>query len=349
MIARILAEGAQGAVSACLRLKRVKAKAVKLPAKKWIRPGDDRLFFSFDLGVMNACEEVSYSFHVQDAGASAQSKPYAFSVWRKQALGDCLSLCKTYHGCTAYFKHITLDFTSQADCVRVRWLAKTSANTAHSVPVLSYAIQACLDFTVQASPFVWKLNRFTNTMITVFGSQILLMLDAHDRVCALHVQSELAGEKLYGLGERYDSVEQQGKTTDCRVVEHFAHQGSNSYLPIPFLMSSSGACWLADTARRLRVDLRNGLHYQVEADIGAVLLTEYFLFGQPMALLSALHRITGQAVLPPKWAFGLWISSNGWNTQREVQQQLDALKRYALPATALVLEAWSDEKNLLYF
>ena len=44
--------------------------------------------------------------------------------------------------------------------------------------------------------------------------------------------------------------------------------------------------------------------------------------GTPAELLEAYAGETGRAVLPPKWAFGPWMSSNGWNTQKETLEQL---------------------------
>jgi alpha-D-xyloside xylohydrolase len=49
--------------------------------------------------------------------------------------------------------------------------------------------------------------------------------------------------------------------------------------------------------------------------------------------------------LPPAWAFGPWISANGWNSDREVEAQLEAMQMYDYPATVIVLEAWSDERT----
>ena len=67
--------------------------------------------------------------------------------------------------------------------------------------------------------------------------------------------------------------------------------------------------------------------------------------GTPAALLRAYAEDTGEAILPPKWAFGPWMSSNGWNTQKEALEQLAKMHETAIPATVMVLEAWSDEET----
>lgn len=54
-------------------------------------------------------------------------------------------------------------------------------------------------------------------------------------------------------------------------------------------------------------------------------------------------------MLPPVWSFGPWISSNAWDRQSEVEKQLDALKVHDIPASVIVIEAWSDEATFYIF
>ena len=163
------------------------------------------------------------------------------------------------------------------------------------------------------------------------------------------LDEELAYEHLVGLGERFDTVDQKGNDLLCRVVEHFTRQGKNSYLPIPFFLTEKELGWFSSAKHRLWIDAREGLKLTFDTPQRGILTEEWWLFGQPQELLSQLHRLTGRAALPPKWAFGLWISGNGWNTQQETMEQLQALHEHSLPATAIVLEAWSDEQTFCIF
>ncbi len=81
---------------------------------------------------------------------------------------------------------------------------------------------------------------------------------------------------------------------------------------------------------------------------GDQLSRDIYFFGSPAQVLRQLVFHTGQPVLPPDWAFGLWISANGWNCDQEVEAQLDALRRYQYPADVMVLEAWSDERTFYH-
>jgi alpha-glucosidase (family GH31 glycosyl hydrolase) len=73
---------------------------------------------------------------------------------------------------------------------------------------------------------------------------------------------------------------------------------------------------------------------------------ECFIYtGTPSEILKNQARLSGFPVLPPDWAFGPWMSSNEWNSQERVLKELHTGRELDIPATVLVIEAWSDEKN----
>ena len=45
---------------------------------------------------------------------------------------------------------------------------------------------------------------------------------------AISVSEQIAGEALYGLGEKFDAVNQRGKRPINYVVEKFTHQEDNA-------------------------------------------------------------------------------------------------------------------------
>ncbi|MEZ4517358.1 MAG: glycoside hydrolase family 31 protein [Chloroflexota bacterium] len=72
--------------------------------------------------------------------------------------------------------------------------------------------------------------------------------------------------------------------------------------------------------------------------------TVHILAGDtPAATLRAFSQLTGPAQEPPDWIFGPWMSGNEWNTQAEVMRQVALTEQHDIPATVLVIEAWSDE------
>ena len=147
---------------------------------------------------------------------------------------------------------------------------------------------------------------------------------------------------VWGTGERFDSVDQEGRGSCGQVVEHFTQQGAWTYMPIPFLMTDAGFGYYRATGCNVAMRFQDGIH------ISSPVLPhqkDYWLLGQPKEQLREYIRQTGQPVLPPEWTFGLWISANGWQNDRDVDEQLEALQRYHCPASVMVLEAWSDENT----
>ncbi len=156
------------------------------------------------------------------------------------------------------------------------------------------------------------------------------------------------GEPLHGLGERFDTPGLNGRTWDTRVYEEYKEQGRRTYLPVPFFVSARAwGAWL-ETDAPCRVDARDaGIAFEAEATPrpDAELVRHLIVADEPYAVTAAFVRLTGPIALPPRWAFGPWMSANPWNdqpkTMREVRRTLDE----GVPATVLVIEAWSDEST----
>lgn len=153
------------------------------------------------------------------------------------------------------------------------------------------------------------------------------------------------GEAFYGFGERYNAFDQRGEAIDSIVYEEYKNQGKRTYFPVPFFVSSRGYGVHLATSRRAYFDL--GVETSDKATLavdGDALHLEFFA-GDPKAIVSRFVERIGKAALPPKWAFGLWMSSNEWNSQAVVAEQVALTERHGIPATALVIEAWSDEST----
>jgi len=156
-------------------------------------------------------------------------------------------------------------------------------------------------------------------------------------------------EAFYGFGERFNALDQRGNQLDNHVYGQYTSQGKRSYIPIPFFISSRGyGLWLK-TERQAEFDLAAAenncwtLTGQVEED--SSLEMRFFFQQRPSSIVQAFTDLTGKPKLPPPWAFGLWMSSNDWNSQAEVMHQLQLAQKHQIPATVLVIEAWSDEIN----
>lgn len=159
------------------------------------------------------------------------------------------------------------------------------------------------------------------------------------------------GESFYGFGERFNGLNQRGNRLDTRVFEQYKNQDQKTYLPVPLLLSSHGYGVFSYSSLNTIFNLAQtqASDWIMTSEVnGNTSLKIDFLLGdpaQPLNLISRLSALTGFPELPPHWAFGLWISSNEWNSQSRVEDVVNKHKKHDIPFSVLVLEAWSDENT----
>ena len=162
----------------------------------------------------------------------------------------------------------------------------------------------------------------------------------------------LGQEELYGLGERFGGPGLRGREWDVRVYEEYKEQGVRTYLPVPFFLSSCAWGVWFDTDAPSYLDAR-GDDAVVTVDVvpsrDAGLHQYLIVADAPYGVTAAYTRLTGEIALPPKWAYGPWMSANTWNTQNKVEAAVRRTLKEEVPATVLVLEAWSDESTFYIF
>ncbi|MFD0475697.1 TIM-barrel domain-containing protein [Nonomuraea thailandensis] len=159
-----------------------------------------------------------------------------------------------------------------------------------------------------------------------------------------------AGERFEGFGERYDRLDQRGTDVHNYVYNQYRDQGATrrTYLSVPFFLNSAGYGVHVTGTRyaifNLGTHLSDLAGFTVDTGGGLNSTLDYHFFaGAPADIVDDYTAVTGRPQLPPKWAFGVWMSANEWNTQAEVTAELANVTAYQIPHTAMVLEQWSDE------
>lgn len=157
---------------------------------------------------------------------------------------------------------------------------------------------------------------------------------------------DMAVDGIYGFGERFDKVNQKGLQTKVQVYEKYSYQGEITYMPMPFFWTDAGFGVFIDTLPVSHYDFSENIKAYFQADSKGKLPNIYFLFGSPKEIIEQYWELTGgNPKLPPKWTFGVWMSSNRWKTQKEMDKQLELYKKHNLPMNVVVIEAWSDEET----
>lgn len=143
----------------------------------------------------------------------------------------------------------------------------------------------------------------------------------------------------YGMGEKFDSLNQKGHHVVNHVMEKFCFQGDKTYNPAPFFWTDTGFGLYVDTCKTSEFDFgEDEIHVILPEEADLVLFA-----GKPESILREYMSLFGPATLPPEWVLGIWVSANRWNKQKDVEELLKKLSAYDFPASVIVLEAWSDE------
>ena len=154
-----------------------------------------------------------------------------------------------------------------------------------------------------------------------------------------HLTVHVPYNGAYGMGEKYDSLNQKGKTVINQVREKFCFQGDKTYCTTPFFWTDTGFGLYVDTCEITTFNFGEScIEIELPETADVVLFS-----GTPEEMIREYMSLFGPAVLPPEWAMGIWTSANRWNTQKDVDELLAKLKKFDFPASIVVLEAWSDE------
>ncbi|MBN9311099.1 TIM-barrel domain-containing protein [Devosia sp.] len=151
----------------------------------------------------------------------------------------------------------------------------------------------------------------------------------------------------YGFGERYNALDQTGNYVDQFVYNQYKEQGLRTYMPMPVGYSDAGFGLHIATDSYSWFDLTQP--GRIRLGVEAECLSLDLLNGSIAEQVSQFMTLTGAPEPVPAWALGPWMSSNNWDSEAEVRKQVALTLEHEIPATVLVIEAWSDEATFYIF
>ena len=154
---------------------------------------------------------------------------------------------------------------------------------------------------------------------------------------------------VYGLGERFNGVNQKGKRVHGEVIEKFCHQGEISYCPVQFFMTDAGFGFFTDTKTVVDYAFEEEISITLRKDHEGKYPKGFLLTGSITEMLQEYITRTGAVRRIPRWSLGIWMSANRWHTEKEVLEQVEEAEKLEFPGSVLVVEAWSDEATFYRF
>ncbi len=333
-------------------------KGINSTTAKLLSKGEVLDHWRVELPEFSGGQTVRYRFYAENEDYQLTSDEYSFTVSTWINVNSIQSVEAHDNGLTIglgaegaglnMFLRIELD---SEDLLSIKLLENRIANIhpKSGEKTLTYTLK---DFQIilWENPFGIEITRRSTGVYLKSKEALRLLVDGQGRVIQYRLGfSSPSDEAFYGFGERFNALDQRGNHLDNYVYGQYTSQGKRTYIPVPFFISSRGyGLWL-NTNRQAQFDLacQNAEQWYVDGQPGedASLELKLFFHSQPLDIVKAFSRLNGKTQLPPSWVFGVWMSSNDWNSQAEVLRQLHETQKQQIPASVLVIEAWSDEIN----
>lgn len=160
--------------------------------------------------------------------------------------------------------------------------------------------------------------------------------------------------RFIGFGERYNSLNQYGNKLDCFVYNQYRDQGTKTYMPMPYFVTDKSIGMFIRTDHYTHFDVgatkENILKISIQniKDLSTDVAVQVYK-GNPKKIVTKFGQTNGKAAMLPAWALGPWMSSNNWDRDQVVREQVEITKELSIPATVIVLEQWSDETSYYMF
>ncbi len=160
-----------------------------------------------------------------------------------------------------------------------------------------------------------------------------------------------ADEHFVGLGEKFTGFDKRGQRSLTWNFDAFGSESDRSYKNVPMYLSSRGYGILVDSGMATEFDICQSTHSCVQIVVPDDLIDYYVIAGpSPGEVLDRYNRLTSRPSMPPKWAFGTWISSGFFvDTQENVLERARIIRQRGIPCDVLHLDCywqvdghWSD-------
>jgi len=156
-----------------------------------------------------------------------------------------------------------------------------------------------------------------------------------------------ASEHFFGLGEKFDALDQAGRRVHILTFDDPGTKGDHSYKVAPWFMSTRGYGLHLDSSAESVFDLRAEAADRYVIAHRFSTLRFNVVYGPALAdVLRRFTGYTGRSPLPPAWTFGPWISSDIWRSGGEVRYAVTQFRDRGLPASAFVFDSpWEIAYN----
>ena len=119
-------------------------------------------------------------------------------------------------------------------------------------------------------------------------------------------------EAFAGGGEQFSGINHRGKVLIMDTDDAYQTKTGNTYIPVPFIISSRGYGLLVDSYRKVRFDLGKSKRGRMFFENPGPSINYTLFFGGPGDVVSRQSKVTGPSRLVPRWTLEPWLSRRTW-------------------------------------
>jgi len=186
--------------------------------------------------------------------------------------------------------------------------------------------------------------------------------DDSGKIAGVDLRGDLKpADKIVGLGERFDSLDQRGKTLTLWQLDAWDSTtlgglSNQAYKPVSYWQNTSGYGVFWNTSYEIRADFGNDQENRYRVTANGPTFDLYIWQGEPKELLQRYTALTGRPLLPPAWAFEPWAGGGGerWAEERwesptqNILNVIDHFRRLDIPHSAIYAEGPASFDPLLH-
>ena len=150
------------------------------------------------------------------------------------------------------------------------------------------------------------------------------------------IKDELAlgiGEYVYGLGERFTPFVKNGQTVDIWNADG-GTASEQTYKSIPFYLTNRGYGVFVNDPGKVSFEIGSEKVSRVQFSVPGEVLDYFIIYGPtPKEILERYTALTGRPALPPKWTFGLWLTTSFTTSydEKTVMSFIDGMSERKIP------------------
>lgn len=158
-------------------------------------------------------------------------------------------------------------------------------------------------------------------------------------------------EHFYGFGEKFTEFDKRGQRLAMWNYDAFGVHSERAYKNVPFFLSTRRYGMFVDSVTPIRFDMAASSHSVFSVIVPDAALDYYVISGPDLkTIITRYAGLVSLPILPPKWAFGLWMSSGfKADSADDVLRRARELRAREVPCDVLHLDCywqrfgcWSD-------